>query len=329
LILTVRDERGTVAGIAPLYAVESPVWGGTLRFLGDGETCSERLTILVDPHRRAQVVRTLADWLTGTAGGSWSLMDLEGVEEGDETILELAGEMSSAGSVASFRSGPPCWAIDLPASWDEFLARLSANRRNRVRQIVSRFLMTRRAVVRKVVDDESWRRGFEILVDLHQRRRTHLGEAGCFASSRFLAFQRDVGRRMLEAGLLRQSWVEMDGKPIAAECGLFGHRTVLIYNVGMEPAAEELRPGWMSFAASIKSAIEEGAQVFDFLRGDEPYKAQWRGEPRPMRRVWIAAPHPAARIRHLLRRTSADSRRWAADCYRAARRALAGKVGHS
>ena len=30
----------------------------------------------------------------------------------------------------------------------------------------------------------------------------------------------------------------------------------------------------------IRAAIEEGHTTFDFLRGDEPYKAHWRATPR-------------------------------------------------
>jgi CelD/BcsL family acetyltransferase involved in cellulose biosynthesis len=40
--------------------------------------------------------------------------------------------------------------------------------------------------------------------------------------------------------------------------------------------------------AAIRFAIDRGCQTFDLLRGDEPYKANWRAVPTPCYdlRVW-------------------------------------------
>ena len=37
----------------------------------------------------------------------------------------------------------------------------------------------------------------------------------------------------------------------------------------------ELSPGSLCVAQAVRLAIEEGLEVFDFLRGDEPYKHRW------------------------------------------------------
>jgi CelD/BcsL family acetyltransferase involved in cellulose biosynthesis len=50
--------------------------------------------------------------------------------------------------------------------------------------------------------------------------------------------------------------------------------------------------------AALKGAIAEGMQVYDFLRGDEPYKALWRAERHSLAELRIVARHPAARLRH-------------------------------
>jgi len=47
---------------------------------------------------------------------------------------------------------------------------------------------------------------------------------------------------------------------------------LLLYNSGYDPAFAPLSVGFVSKALTLKRAIEEGKQRFDFLRGAEPYK---------------------------------------------------------
>ena len=41
----------------------------------------------------------------------------------------------------------------------------------------------------------------------------------------------------------------------------------------------EYSPGKLSMMAAIQFAIDQGCEFFDLLRGDEPYKANWRAAP--------------------------------------------------
>jgi CelD/BcsL family acetyltransferase involved in cellulose biosynthesis len=47
----------------------------------------------------------------------------------------------------------------------------------------------------------------------------------------------------------------------------------MVYNSGLDPAAYRLSPGIILMAHLIRHAIErQEHEIFDFLRGDEPYK---------------------------------------------------------
>jgi hypothetical protein len=50
--------------------------------------------------------------------------------------------------------------------------------------------------------------------------------------------------------------------------------------------------------AAIRRAIERGYRAFDFLRGDESYKARLGARPRPTIEYRVVPRRPVAQIRH-------------------------------
>jgi CelD/BcsL family acetyltransferase involved in cellulose biosynthesis len=138
-----------------------------------------------------------------------------------------------------------------------------------------------------------------------------LDQSGCFASTRFTAFHRDIACQLLALGQLRMQWIELDGRPVAAEYSFVGGSTVYYYQGGFEPELADERPGWLSFAISLRGAIEEGYRAYDFLRGDEPYKASWGATQRPLARVRIVGRQKSARVRFSTSRACEGMKHWA------------------
>jgi CelD/BcsL family acetyltransferase involved in cellulose biosynthesis len=130
-----------------------------------------------------------------------------------------------------------------------------------------------------------------------------LGESGCFASKRFTSFHHDVMRQMLILGLLRLWWTDLDGQPAAIEYALVGSNTVYFYQSGIEPSLAREYPGWLSTISSLRYVQAQGFRAYDFLRGDEVYKASWGAEARCMTELRIVAPRLAPRLRHTAWRT--------------------------
>ena len=98
---------------------------------------------------------------------------------------------------------------------------------------------------------------------------------------------------------LRLYWIEWEGKPIAVEFQLLGDRVVYAYQAGMDPDRLDQQPGRLSCIAGLKQAIAEGRTAFDFLRGDESFKAHWGATPRPSLYARIAPRKPLALARHV------------------------------
>lgn len=307
--LLVYDDHGRVVGIAPWYVERSLSGAGTIHFLGDGEVCSDHQTILCPPGREEEVADaiadwladdrpTVSDWLTGQAHDRWDHLEFDGIDVEDVAMTRLVAQLDKRGCLTHRDPGLNCWLIELPDSFDAFLAGLSKNRRAQARKALERVDDGSRFQLHRVEHAEDFQRGWNVLVDLHQRRWQSLGEPGCFSSETFATFHRDVARRLLERGELRLWWLEHEGRPVSVEYQFALGGTISAYQSGIDPEALELEPGRMTQVATKRWAIEHQFKRLDYLRGDEDYKKNWRAVPHATWNLRIAAPRAASRLAH-------------------------------
>ena len=319
-VLAVFDAAGALAAVAPWYVQQARVQGRVIRQLGGGEVCSDYLGIPCRPGAEEAVSAALASWLTDSASNSrlsglhddhWDLLRLSQVDPEDAVLHALMQRLQEQGHAIHSSPAEYCWRLTFPATWEDYLASLSKSHRKQIRRLERSHLETGRALVHQVDRAEELPRALDILIELHQLRRYSLGEPGSFASSRFTAFHRDVAPQLLESGRLRLFWMELDGKPAAAEYHFGGTKVVYAYSAGVDPDLLDEEPGRIIGAATIRHALEQGFEAFDFLRGNEPYKAHWRGEPRPMVNFRVVPPGTGARFRQGLWIAGETAKRWA------------------
>lgn len=266
-------------GIAPWFLDRTIVKGNVLRWLGSGEVCTDHLSLICKPEDRERVAAELAETLTVQCD-DWDRLDLSAVDADDYAVMALAGHLEERECIVSRQAADSCWVLDLPTSWDEYLAALSKSHRKQLRQLERRVIESGRVNWHQVSNASDFNEAWPMLVDLHQRRRRSLGEPGCFASRAFHDFHGEVAQRLLDRGQLRISCLALDGKPAAAEYHFADSQTTYAYQGGVDPDRLEEEPGRLSTIVCLQRAIQEGHKRFDFLRGDEPYKAHWRAEPR-------------------------------------------------
>ena len=273
------DGERQLIGIAPWYLDRTAIKGSVIRWLGSGEVCTDHLSLICRPEDAVRVAKAIADDLTVICD-DWDLLELSAVDSNDAPVAALLAALEERKCLVSRHDADQCWALDLPESWDEYLASISKSHRKQLRQLERRVLESNRACWLRVEAESDLATAWEVLVDLHQRRRRSLGEPGCFASRPFHDFHREVAARLLTRGQLRMSWLELDGAPAAAEYHLAGADTTYAYQGGVDPDRLGDEPGRLSTILCLRAAIEEGHRQFDFLRGDEPYKSHWRATPR-------------------------------------------------
>lgn len=310
MVVALRDAGGTLTGLAPWYVTHSRWSGRVVRFLGSGKVCSEHLTVLCRAGAEAAVTRRLAEWLVDEARDLWDLIELTGVDGADPVAAELLRQMRLRGHTVHERRQHVAWRIELPGTFDEFLGRLSGKRRGRVRAAQRRMFDSGRAVARGAQSPADVRQGLDLLQRLHEQRRQSLGGSGCFSTPRFADFLHEAAEKFLAHERLQLDWLELDGRAAAAEFKLLGGDTLYYYQVGMDPALAAESPGWLLQIASLRRAIDDGCRWFDFLRGDEEYKASWGARPFALVEARIVSRRPAAQWRHRLWLAGSRVKHW-------------------
>jgi CelD/BcsL family acetyltransferase involved in cellulose biosynthesis len=274
-----KEKERQLIGVAPWYLDRTRIKGNLLRWLGSGEVCTDHLSLICRPEDTEAVANALAETLT-TKCDEWDRIELSAVDADDTAIEKLLNCLEERDCLVSRQPADACWALELPATWDEYLAGISKSHRKQLRQLERRVLESDRVQWHRAQSVTEFEQAWPVLVDLHQRRRRSLGEPGCFASRVFHEFHHEVARRLLDRGQLRMSWMELDGSPAAAEYHVADAKTTYAYQGGVDPDRLAEEPGRLSTILCLRAAIEEGHTQIDFLRGDEPYKAHWRATPR-------------------------------------------------
>lgn len=138
------------------------------------------------------------------------------------------------------------------------------------------------------------------LLRLHALRWATRGEAGVLAHDAVQRFHREAAPGLLAGGVLRLHALRVDGRVVAALHVLQAGDRACYYLGGFDPALARWSVSNLLLLRAMETAAAEGAAVFDFLRGVEPYKYRWGAVNRwtHRRRLWhLAARAQAPRAR--------------------------------
>jgi CelD/BcsL family acetyltransferase involved in cellulose biosynthesis len=289
LLVTARDPQdGRLLGAAPLSITPTRRGGiphRVLRFAGSGPAAPDHLDLLL---RRGHERIAATLWTTVRRSAGWDLADLDGLRAGAHLArAALRRDGDDRHIVAVDR----CPYVALPTTWEAFEATLGKNHRQNIRRYARK--MDREAsgavVERMVTRSDEVAETIDRLIDLHQSIRTGKGDRGSFASPPMRAFAHAAAEELFEAGRLRLHRLDVAGDAVAVIWCMRHAGVVSFYSTGYDEAWSHYGPGRRVMASAIRSAIDEGATEFDFLRGDEAYKNAWTDRSRLNQRVVV--PH--------------------------------------
>jgi CelD/BcsL family acetyltransferase involved in cellulose biosynthesis len=170
-------------------------------------------------------------------------------------------------------SGWSCLYVDLPASFEDYLAGRSAKFRKMLRQAEARAAAGGLAVRRLTPEEVPAPRLVDLFLDLHRQR---FGNHSLFAAPAPERFARAALPPLFARGrLIALAVLGADGAPLALDLCLHGGGSLGAWNGGFQPAAACWSPGRLLAAAGIRTALAMGCAEYDFLRGVESYKAHW------------------------------------------------------
>jgi CelD/BcsL family acetyltransferase involved in cellulose biosynthesis len=215
----------------------------------------------------------------------WDIIILGGVADGAGNLSRLIKAFARRGYAVRRTPLDSCPYIDLPRSWDEYLAGLSRSRRQTIRRRTRKLAREHAMVITDYAPDrleEGWRR----LQSLHQARWSGRGALGDQLDQLLRHFSSDLAAR----GELWLTSLDLNGQPIAAWYGFACGDTVYFYQSGRDPRWASASVGLVLQGAMIRRAIERGYRRFDFLRGCDAYKLSWTSSARPIYEVILFRP---------------------------------------
>jgi CelD/BcsL family acetyltransferase involved in cellulose biosynthesis len=210
-------------------------------------------------------------------------LDLRGLREDSPVLEAIAAAAPGAGYTATKEPEAISPNLLLPASWDEYLGRLSKKDRHEMRRKMRRLDSAGNVELKIITTSAEALPLLDILFRLMRASNHHKEEF--LDRPGMQEFFRDMVATMADAGMLRFHVLELDGLCVAMVLNLDVGGGVYMYNSGYDPEYAHYAVGLMSKALLIQDAIAQGRTRVDFMRGDESYKYDLGGVDRQVYRV--------------------------------------------
>ena len=288
-ILTVkRDEE--LIGIAPFYVMGGALRSRYLRLCAD-EVEPDHLDLILKRGEEDHALSALRDFLRHN--GSWQAVIFDHV--GEETVLarrwaEFGPAFGGAGARREVFNN--CPYVRIAGRFEEFV---QSRRELRSYDLDKKLRKLTKSDVRiwEPRDGKEVEAAMGELFRLHAMRSDQKGVHSRFLSPRAMRFHRKVAALLFGEGILRLRLLAQGESAIAAAyCFSHGNR-MTFFQTGMDPAWKKRSAGAILVNMAVREAFETGLQEFDFLKGEEPYKALWANAVR--RDYRLSAYTPGAR----------------------------------
>ena len=258
-VLRFRDDDSTI-GIAPLALQD-----GLISFLGS--------TDLWDVHDFVVVKGREEDFFEAFAGylddEDWTEFKLESILDGSPTFDGMLGLAEARGYRTDQGLEGELLGVELPGTWDEYLASLRKKDRHELRRKLRKLSGEVDFSIQKLEDVDSISESIDEFLSLMAQSREEKSE---FLTEERGEFFRDVLLEMAGRGYLSLSFLEVEGVRTAATVCFDYNNVLSLYNSGHNLEYASLGTSFLLKALCIQGAISDGKEYFDMLRGTEQYK---------------------------------------------------------
>jgi CelD/BcsL family acetyltransferase involved in cellulose biosynthesis len=270
----VRREGRVVAACA-FEVVE-----GELRFLGGFD-----VTDYLGPVGLPEVRLAAADALMAAVEElPWTRADLRGIPLESPWLDALESAASRPGWTVVRDEEGVAPLLELPGSFDAYLAGLPAKLRHEIRR-KERRLLESRSVSLRLATGKSIEPDLDRFLALH---RESPGPKGRFMHSGMELFFRRLAESLLPTGAFTLAFMDVDGVGAAGAIGFSFGATFSLYNSAFDRRFVGAAPGMVLVADLIRLAADGGCARFDLLKGDLGYKYRFGARPRGIGRLVVA-----------------------------------------
>ncbi len=267
-VITLREDDGTLVGIAPLFVKKGADGRHHLSLVGCVDV-SDYLDVIVARGHEVRVFDALLDTLARPDFPAWDELHLCTLPATSPTCAMLREQAQARNLNVESCRHDVAPIIELPATWDDYLATLEKKQRHEVRRKLRR---VEESPTKWYALDATQTVEVPILdfIELHKTSRP---DKHLFMDTRMQGFFVDMARTLHARGWLLLQFLEIEGVRAAALLSFVYHNDVFVYNSGYDAVKYgAYSPGIVLFARSIQDAIQAKRRRYDFLRGNEEYK---------------------------------------------------------
>jgi CelD/BcsL family acetyltransferase involved in cellulose biosynthesis len=211
-------------------------------------------------------------------------LELHSVPEGSETLSRLTETARERGYDVQVEREDVCPRLELPPTFDEYLASLTKKDRHELRRKMRRLAGAGRVDYYVIEEPEDLAERLDDFFRLHRESRD---DKRAFMTDDMERFFRSQASWLHADGILKLYFLDIDGISVSSIiCFDYGGE-FLLYNSGFDLAYSSASVGLLLKAFCLRDPIELGRSAFDFLRGDEPYKYDLGGKDRAVYRCQI------------------------------------------
>jgi CelD/BcsL family acetyltransferase involved in cellulose biosynthesis len=272
LVIEVRRDAELV-GLAPFCRIHQNRYVRVLCIGGSHIACGDYLGLLAVPDYQEQVCERVFCRLAELSD-EWDLLSLPDVAE-DAPLLRYAERFAVArGWKPRAQERRTCPVIELPQTYEKYLATLSQNGRRSLRHKRKVLLDELGCEVLVHVRGAALHRALDTLIELHLARWQSVNDPGTLGQPGF----REFLQRLSETGVCEEVFrlyeLRHQEKSVALLLNFHFGESALQYQSGWDTVSPlaGYSPGSTLMGFAIENAICEGKRYYDFMRGDEAYK---------------------------------------------------------
>lgn len=270
----VRD-ASSILGIAPLKLA-----GTTASFIGSTDVC-DYMDFIVAPGKEGSFFSALLDDLLQHGVTKLELGHLRP----ESTVLSyFLPLLRQRGYQVHCQQDAVSMEIELPSTFDEYLAGLPGKRRHEIRRKLRRLWEAGEVDYQSSTVFENLEErlnGFFHLFTLSSQDKAN------FLTDKTKSFFMSIAASMAQFGMLRFGTLKIDGAPVATTLEFDYQDTTYLYNSGYDPRYGELSVGLLSKVLSIEESISQGKKKYDLLKGGETYKYRLGGYSVPLYHCYV------------------------------------------
>jgi CelD/BcsL family acetyltransferase involved in cellulose biosynthesis len=205
-ICTIRNEEELI-GIAPLLVEE-----GKARFIGSPDVCDYQ-DFVVAPGKEEEFFPVLIEHLSREG---ITQLDLGHVRPDSTVLTGLASVAKLKDLEFSRYQEAVSFELELPATWDEFLQRLTGKHRHEIRRKLRRLHEAAHIEYRLVEDVKGVKREMDTFLKLFESSRS---DKAVFMTDQMAFFFRSLAEPLAEANITKLFFLDLDGIPFTTMVG--------------------------------------------------------------------------------------------------------------